>query len=114
MGWRLVNNLDSLWARVIIAIYGVEMGLDLKGYNFNGVWNSLTSSYYMLHYRNFLLMNTLCRKACQLCEIGLIRGGVVMMMMEFFSVQVTRVSSDFLHASSLTLHALDRWKILPR
>ncbi|GKB67209.1 hypothetical protein Tco_0928621 [Tanacetum coccineum] len=30
--WKLVNNPDSLWARVIIAIRGVEAGLDLKGY----------------------------------------------------------------------------------
>nr|GEW54617.1 RNA-directed DNA polymerase, eukaryota, reverse transcriptase zinc-binding domain protein [Tanacetum cinerariifolium] len=52
--WRLVNNPDSLWARVIIAIHGMEAGLDLKGCNCNGVWSSIISSYSLLHVRNFL------------------------------------------------------------
>ncbi|GJS84221.1 hypothetical protein Tco_0750762 [Tanacetum coccineum] len=51
-----------LWARVIIAIRGVEAGLDLKGCNYNGVWSSIISSYSMLHDCNFLPMGTLCRK----------------------------------------------------
>ncbi|GJS47551.1 hypothetical protein Tco_0597672 [Tanacetum coccineum] len=35
--WRLVNNPDSIWARVIKAIHGVEAGVDLMGCNCNGV-----------------------------------------------------------------------------
>ncbi|GJV19774.1 hypothetical protein Tco_1368794 [Tanacetum coccineum] len=116
MGWRLVNNLDSIWARVIIAIYGVKMGLDLKGCNFNGVWNSLISSYYMLHYRNFLPMNTLCRKVgngqVQLCDRpdswrwSLDDDGI-------FLVHVTRVHLDSCMLLSLT-PCTRWWKILPR
>ncbi|GKC97240.1 RNA-directed DNA polymerase, eukaryota, reverse transcriptase zinc-binding domain protein [Tanacetum coccineum] len=60
--WRLVNNPDSLWARVIIAIHGVEAGLDLKECNCNGVWSSIISSYSLLHDCNFLPFGTLCRK----------------------------------------------------
>nr|GEU51569.1 RNA-directed DNA polymerase, eukaryota, reverse transcriptase zinc-binding domain protein [Tanacetum cinerariifolium] len=60
--WRLVNNPDSLWARVIIAIHCVEAGLDLKGCNCNGVWSSIISSYSMLHDCNFLPLGNLCRK----------------------------------------------------
>ncbi|GJY49892.1 RNA-directed DNA polymerase, eukaryota, reverse transcriptase zinc-binding domain protein [Tanacetum coccineum] len=60
--WRLVNNSDSLWARVIIAIHDVEAGLVLKGCNCNGVWSSIISSYSLLHDRNFLPLGTLCRK----------------------------------------------------
>lgn len=59
--WRLVNNPDSLWARVIVAIHGVEAGLDLKGCYCNGVWASIISTYSMLHNRNLLPMNTLSR-----------------------------------------------------
>ncbi|GJU98861.1 RNA-directed DNA polymerase, eukaryota, reverse transcriptase zinc-binding domain protein [Tanacetum coccineum] len=60
--WRLVNNSDSLWARVIIAIHDVEAGLVLKGCNCSGVWSSIISSYSLLHDRNFLPLGTLCRK----------------------------------------------------
>ena len=60
--WRFVNNPDSLWARVIKAIHGVEAGLDLKGCNCNGVWSSIISSYAMLHDCYILSINSLSRK----------------------------------------------------
>ncbi|GJX24024.1 RNA-directed DNA polymerase, eukaryota, reverse transcriptase zinc-binding domain protein [Tanacetum coccineum] len=60
--WRLVNNPDSLWAQVIVAIHGVEAGADLKGCYCNGVWASIISTYSMLHNRNLLSMNTLSHK----------------------------------------------------
>ncbi|GKA40384.1 hypothetical protein Tco_0732977, partial [Tanacetum coccineum] len=44
------------------AIHGGEAGLDLKVCNCNGVWSSIISSYAMLHERNILPINTLCRK----------------------------------------------------
>ncbi|GJZ46109.1 hypothetical protein Tco_0593705 [Tanacetum coccineum] len=69
MAWFKWENVlasfdkDSLWARVIKAIHGVEVGLDLKGCNCNGVWSFIISSYAMLHERNILSINTLCHKA---------------------------------------------------
>ena len=57
--WRLVNNPYSIWARVIVAIHGVEAGFDIKGCNCNGVWASIISTYSMLHQHNFLMMSTL-------------------------------------------------------
>nr|GEW26458.1 RNA-directed DNA polymerase, eukaryota, reverse transcriptase zinc-binding domain protein [Tanacetum cinerariifolium] len=55
--WRLVNNPDFIWARAIVAIHGVEARADGSG-----VWASIISTYFMLHNRNLLPMNTLCRK----------------------------------------------------
>ncbi|GKA42376.1 RNA-directed DNA polymerase, eukaryota, reverse transcriptase zinc-binding domain protein [Tanacetum coccineum] len=60
--WRFVNNPDSLWVWVIKAIHGGEACLDFKGCNCNGVWSSIISSYAMLHERNIIPINTLCRK----------------------------------------------------
>ncbi|GKB78177.1 RNA-directed DNA polymerase, eukaryota, reverse transcriptase zinc-binding domain protein, partial [Tanacetum coccineum] len=125
--WRLVNNPDSLWARVIIAIHGVEAGLDLKGCNCNGVWSSIISSYSLLHDRNFLPLGTLCRKVgndankdCLLSDrnvngswawswkrqVSLDDDGI-------FSVHVTRAHLDSCMLPSLT-PCTRWWKILPR
>ncbi|GKD64596.1 hypothetical protein Tco_1306704 [Tanacetum coccineum] len=60
--WRLVTNPNSIWAQVIVAIHGAEAGADLKGCYCNGVWASIISTYSMLHNRNLIPMNTLCRK----------------------------------------------------
>ena len=60
--WRLVNNPDSLWARVIVAIHSVEAGIDLKGCKCSGVWASIISTYSMLHQRNLLSMSALSLK----------------------------------------------------
>lgn len=59
---QFVNNSDSIWARVIKAIHGVEAGLELKGCNCNGVWSSIISSYAMLHGCYILSINSLSRK----------------------------------------------------
>ncbi|GJR63456.1 RNA-directed DNA polymerase, eukaryota, reverse transcriptase zinc-binding domain protein [Tanacetum coccineum] len=53
---------DPFQQLVIKAIHGGEAGLDLKGCNCNGVCSSIVSSYAMLHERNILPINTLCRK----------------------------------------------------
>ncbi|GJS65193.1 putative RNA-directed DNA polymerase, eukaryota, reverse transcriptase zinc-binding domain protein [Tanacetum coccineum] len=34
--WRLVTISDSLWARVVKVIHGVDTGMELKGYNSSG------------------------------------------------------------------------------
>ncbi|GJT66330.1 RNA-directed DNA polymerase, eukaryota, reverse transcriptase zinc-binding domain protein [Tanacetum coccineum] len=65
--WRRGLNGRMFWpllikARVIKVIHGRETGLDLKVCNCNGVWSSIISSYAMLHERNILPINTLCRK----------------------------------------------------
>ncbi|GJT98876.1 RNA-directed DNA polymerase, eukaryota, reverse transcriptase zinc-binding domain protein [Tanacetum coccineum] len=68
MSWLKWENVmasfdnDSIWARVIMAIHGMEAGVDLMGCNCNGVWASITSTYSMLHDRNILSLNTLSRK----------------------------------------------------
>nr|GEU63742.1 RNA-directed DNA polymerase, eukaryota, reverse transcriptase zinc-binding domain protein [Tanacetum cinerariifolium] len=60
--WRLVTNPVSIWARVIVVIHGAKAGTDLKGCYCNGVWASIISTYSMLHNRNLIPMNTICRK----------------------------------------------------
>ncbi|GJV34750.1 putative RNA-directed DNA polymerase, eukaryota, reverse transcriptase zinc-binding domain protein [Tanacetum coccineum] len=58
--WRYVNSSDSLWARVVKVIHGVETVFDLKGCSCNGVWSSIISSYAKLHDQNIIPVNTLC------------------------------------------------------
>ncbi|GKB55344.1 hypothetical protein Tco_0906097 [Tanacetum coccineum] len=60
--WRLVNNPDSIWARVIVAIHGVEAGVDLKGCSCKGVWASIISTYSKLNNSNILPISALSRK----------------------------------------------------
>ncbi|GJU12941.1 putative RNA-directed DNA polymerase, eukaryota, reverse transcriptase zinc-binding domain protein [Tanacetum coccineum] len=60
--WRLVNNPDSIWARVIVAIHGVEAGVDLKGCSCKGVWASIILTYSKLHNSNILPIYALSRK----------------------------------------------------
>ncbi|GJX65926.1 hypothetical protein Tco_0300269 [Tanacetum coccineum] len=59
---KMEISSDSLWACVIKAIHGVEVGLDLKGCNCHGVSSSIISSYPMLHEYNMILINMLCHK----------------------------------------------------
>ncbi|GJT45843.1 RNA-directed DNA polymerase, eukaryota, reverse transcriptase zinc-binding domain protein [Tanacetum coccineum] len=59
----VLNSLEAMHASFFWgAIHGAEAGADLKGCYCNGVWASIISTYSMLHNRNLIPMNTLCRK----------------------------------------------------
>nr|GEW74981.1 copia protein [Tanacetum cinerariifolium] len=48
--------------RLNTAIHEAKAGTDLKGCYYNGVWASIVLTYSILHNRNLIPMNTLCRK----------------------------------------------------
>nr|GEW79873.1 hypothetical protein [Tanacetum cinerariifolium] len=54
--------IGSIKAFNLTLLQKAEAGIDLKGCYCNGVWASIISTYSMLHNRNLIMMNTLCRK----------------------------------------------------
>ncbi|GJX41058.1 hypothetical protein Tco_0256048 [Tanacetum coccineum] len=56
--WRLVTISDSLWARVVKAIHGVDTGMELKGYNSSGMWANIVDSFSMLHSKDIIPLHT--------------------------------------------------------
>nr|KAJ0193295.1 hypothetical protein LSAT_V11C800404310 [Lactuca sativa] len=62
--WRLHNNSNSIWAKVITAIHGLNDGLDHMKKKPNGlsVWISLSKLFHYLHERN--IVSFLCLRKC--------------------------------------------------
>ncbi|GJV45198.1 polygalacturonase-like protein [Tanacetum coccineum] len=60
--WRLVTISDSLWARVVKAIHGVDTGMELKGYNSFGTCANIVDSFSMLHSKDIIPLHTLRHK----------------------------------------------------
>ncbi|GJR25846.1 RNA-directed DNA polymerase, eukaryota, reverse transcriptase zinc-binding domain protein [Tanacetum coccineum] len=47
--WRLINNTNLLWVRLIKSIHGVEAGLDEKGCKTVGLWSRIIGTVNYLH-----------------------------------------------------------------
>ncbi|GKB95821.1 hypothetical protein Tco_0981958 [Tanacetum coccineum] len=47
--WPLFQNLNALWVHMVKAIQGDEAGVDLRGYQTNGVWASIVGMINHLH-----------------------------------------------------------------
>nr|GEW74205.1 hypothetical protein [Tanacetum cinerariifolium] len=59
----VLNSLEAMRGSFFLgAIQGAEAGTDLKGCYCNGVLASIILTYFMLHNRNLIQMNTLCHK----------------------------------------------------
>ena len=63
--WRLVNNLDLLWVKLIKAIHGLEAGFDGNGCYTQGIWANIVGSSNYLHSRNLIPKDSLkCQIGC--------------------------------------------------
>ncbi|GJR71793.1 RNA-directed DNA polymerase, eukaryota, reverse transcriptase zinc-binding domain protein [Tanacetum coccineum] len=52
--WRLINNANLLWVRLINLIHGVEAGLDEKGCKSAGLWSRIIGTVNYLHSRGVI------------------------------------------------------------
>ncbi|XP_071695740.1 uncharacterized mitochondrial protein AtMg00310-like [Rutidosis leptorrhynchoides] len=59
--WRLVNNPNALWVRVIKEIHGVHSGFSGRGCRTHRLWSDIVSSISSLHSQGVLTSNTLAR-----------------------------------------------------
>ncbi|GJX91343.1 RNA-directed DNA polymerase, eukaryota, reverse transcriptase zinc-binding domain protein [Tanacetum coccineum] len=47
--WQMLNNLNTLWVKVIKSIHGVEASMDVNGCQSNGLWSRIVGSINQLH-----------------------------------------------------------------
>ncbi|XP_071715303.1 uncharacterized protein [Rutidosis leptorrhynchoides] len=59
--WRILHNPDSLWAKLIVAIYGVRFGLGCNGCKTHGTCHSIVSLFKSLKLSSCLPKDTLNR-----------------------------------------------------
>ena len=62
--WRLVNQPNQLWVKLIKSIHGLEAGFDGNGCYMQGLWADIVGSSYYLHSRNLIPKDVLK------CNIG--------------------------------------------
>nr|GEY56196.1 reverse transcriptase domain, reverse transcriptase zinc-binding domain protein [Tanacetum cinerariifolium] len=60
--WRLVTISDSLWARAVNAIHGVDTEMELKGCNSSGTWANIVDSFSMLLSKDIIPLHMLRHK----------------------------------------------------
>ncbi|GJZ01674.1 hypothetical protein Tco_0519635 [Tanacetum coccineum] len=57
--WRLINNTNLLWVRLIKSIHGVEAGLNEKGRKMAGLWSRIVGTVNYLHSSGVIPRGTL-------------------------------------------------------
>ncbi|XP_071739656.1 uncharacterized protein [Rutidosis leptorrhynchoides] len=61
--WRLVNNSDACWAKIIDAIHGQSHGGNLiRAYNASGTWSNIVKCIALIHENNYFTADRLSLK----------------------------------------------------